>query len=103
MILTQELWEEYKAAAPGEIEWEDLMESSLTMKACAAANALNWKLSKVTAAYEEERNNSINLHIENTKARKIIREFLRIYELSHFDLRHIINTAEEFQTWGANK
>lgn len=47
MILTQELWEEYTAAVPNEINWEELMDAGLTAQACAAANATNWKLERV--------------------------------------------------------
>ena len=51
MILTQELWEEYTAAVPNELNWEELMEAGLTAQACAAANATNWKLEQVTKDY----------------------------------------------------
>lgn len=47
MILTQELWEEYTAAVPNEINWEDLVQANLTTQACAAANATHWKLQQV--------------------------------------------------------
>jgi hypothetical protein len=78
MILTKELWDEYTEGKEDYASFEELKDEHLFYQACAAANAVDWKLKQMSESYAKLARKSFMQGLEIQYAVSLLKKVVKL-------------------------